>query len=692
MTLPLPRGAERARGAPVGLLAFGLVLLAALERHLGAILAPFFADDYVFLDQARTHSLIGALTHPDPIGNFLRPVSRQIYFSLIARTSGESPVAFHAANLGLFLASVALLFAIVRRLAGVRAAAVAGTFLALHYAADVPVLWSSGSQDLLAVAGGLGAVSLYLDGRRFLAALAYAVAVLSKESVCVIPLVAILLSRVPGESRGARIVRAWPLLAVGCAWALLWISTAHLRKGAAAVMSADPLAFPAALIHLAQVSLAAEPGTAGALAGKEFLLGLAAALGAVAWAWSSRAQDLQATPLSAATPTLASPGMSPRRAAACGAGWAALGALPVVAVASIWSAYFYLFALCGVALTLGVWLARRPRWQALLATLALALASERARHLHEFATARGAWTAHSHVNRFYIERSMRYVTRYLADLERQRPSLPHHSTLLFADVPSASGWQVGDGALLRWAYRDTTLRSVYFTSFSPEMARRGPLFFFVAENDSLRDHSSDQSLLGSLAYSMILCGKPAGAAGVLSFQLERNPEDRLSRYWLAWAQWAAGDSAAGARSLARSGVLPAPGPTPEVAPATAMLAARDTASAIRVLLAGRDLHGLDPEVHSRLAALLLPRESRRSLGVIEALAVTVLSPRRADGWRKLAAGQLSEHQYAPAAESLRRYFALGGEAAGRDTEAREVMASLRRVLPGGDLAQAGLRN
>jgi hypothetical protein len=343
-------------------------------------------------------------------------------------------------------------------------------------------------------------------------------------------------------------------------------------------------------------------------------------------------------------------------------------------------------------LFLGSSLARRPRWQALLVTGVLAVASERGRQLQEFATARGAWTAQSHVNRFYIERTMRYVSRYLADLERQRPTLPHRSTVLFANVPISSGWQVGNGALLRWAYRDTTLRSAYFTSFSPEMARRGPLFFFVAENDSLRDHSSDRGLLASLAYSMIVNGKPAEAAGVLSLQLERNPADRASRYWLAWAQWSAGDSAAGASSLARSGVTPAPGPTPELARATALLAARDTAAAMHALLEGRARHGLDPEVHSRLAGLLLPREAQRSLGVIEAFAVTVLTPGRADGWRKLAAGQLSERQYAPAAESLRRYFDLGGEAARRDAEARQVMASLRRVLPGGDLAQAGLRD
>ena len=55
----------------------------------------------------------------------------------------------------LWFAVLALLFVLVRRLAGVRAAAIGVAFLALHYAADVPLLWVSDTQDLLATAGAL---------------------------------------------------------------------------------------------------------------------------------------------------------------------------------------------------------------------------------------------------------------------------------------------------------------------------------------------------------------------------------------------------------------------------------------------------------------------------------------------------------------------------------------------------------
>jgi hypothetical protein len=38
---------------------------------------------------------------------------------------------------------------------------------------------------------------------------------------------------------------------------------------------------------------------------------------------------------------------------------------------------------------------------------------------------------------------------------------------------------MGDGALLRIAYRDTSLRSYYFTDFSSARAGRGPVLFFA---------------------------------------------------------------------------------------------------------------------------------------------------------------------------------------------------------------------
>ena len=76
--------------AALAALAVALVLGAAVMIHVGSLSAPFFADDYLFLDQVRDRSLPQALASPDPLGNFLRPISRQVWFWTLATASNES--------------------------------------------------------------------------------------------------------------------------------------------------------------------------------------------------------------------------------------------------------------------------------------------------------------------------------------------------------------------------------------------------------------------------------------------------------------------------------------------------------------------------------------------------------------------------------------------------------------------------
>src|SRR5687767_8263256 len=66
-----------------------LVLIVLL--HGSTVRAPLFADDYLFLDQVRHLSLSEALARPDPLGNFYRPLSRQVYFWFMGNVFGESP-------------------------------------------------------------------------------------------------------------------------------------------------------------------------------------------------------------------------------------------------------------------------------------------------------------------------------------------------------------------------------------------------------------------------------------------------------------------------------------------------------------------------------------------------------------------------------------------------------------------------
>ena len=672
-----------------------MILVASAWRHVGVLRAGFFADDYLFLDQVRrAPSLAALLTAPDPLGNFARPVGRQLYFWTLAHLGNESPALFHAANLFLFLLAIGLLFLIARRLAGTPAAAIASAVVALHYAADVTLLWGSGGQDLLALVGALGALALFLSGRRAPAAVALFLALLSKETVVLTPIVAALAGRKRDEPWRASSARAWPLGLAVAAWGALWIARLVRGAGTREAVSWSASGVAAAFAHLPQMLMGAEwrhgAGTAFLkIAPPVIPLALSLVGLLVAGRGTKRVEESSADrpatgPRAAEGPTPAS-----SHPVLVGCAWALLGALPVAAVAPIWSAYYYLFALCGLALALGAWLAARPRWLAVGAVALLAWGSEGARRLDGFAPTHSAWSAQSHVNPFYIERATALANRYLAQLRALRPTLPPRSTLFFADLPPFIALQTADGPRVRRAYGDSSLRSYYLTSFSLEKARRGPFFFFAVVNDTLRDRSADPNLLRSFAYSMILQGKPGPARDALELLLAREPGDRISRYWLAWAQWARGDHSAALASLARSGVAPTGGPSPEIAAANAAIARRDTLGAIETLLRSRDAHGLDVDLHSRLAAICLSREESRLIGVVEAYAVTVLAPDRADGWRKLAAGQLAERQYGPAVESLRRYFLLGGAAAKQDAEAHRVLEALLS-LTGGDLAQAAL--
>jgi hypothetical protein len=644
--------------------------------------APFFADDFLFLDQVRHRSLWTALASHDPIGNFARPVGRQLHFWLLSRLGAESPLVFHAVNLALFLAALALLFVVARRLAGTAAAAIATAFVALHYAADVPLLWASGSQDLLALAGALGALALFLAGRRALAALVLLAALLSKETVLFTPLVAALAARRSGESWGRSLARAWPLGLAAAVWALLWVAIALRSPGARQAVSWSPGGVAAAFVHLVQVVLGLEWRSGGELRILKLLpplIPLLLALVAVALAReAARHANGQERP-----------GLPP---VALGLSWAALGTLPIAAVSSVWSAYYYLFALCGLGLALGASLRSLPREVALVALAVLAWGSENGRRLDEFITVPGAWTTQSHVNRLYVERATSRVERYLAQLRAARPTLPHGSTVFFGGLPSFVGFQVGDGPLLRWAYRDSSLRSYYLMQFSAERYRRGPAFAFaILGGDSLSEKALDRSMLRSFALTALVSERPRVGLDFLELPAVGDPGDVIVAYWRAWAQWGLGDTAAARASLLRAGMTLDGGPTPEIAAALQLVAERDTAGATRLMVAAVFRHVLDADAHALFAALSLLNPDMQPIACIEAYAAVVLAPQVARHWWLLAHAQVLVSRFDEAGRSIERYLALGGSAPEETAEARRMLESLRSRGPGGAVFQRSLQ-
>ena len=728
-----PAAAKGARSAataaakpalPPDTVILGLVLLAAFALHAPALTLPFFADDYLFLDQVRHRSLLDVLVAPDPIGNFFRPLGRQVYFWVLAHLTRQNPVAFHAVNLGLFLAIVGFLFSIARRIAGPYAAAIASAMVALHYAVDVPVRWVSGSQDLMATTGALASLWLLQRGRGAWAGVALFFSLLCKETVVLTPVVGVFVARRPGEPWRESVRRAWPLFAGAAAWALFYVAMANRHRGGPTLKQAFAGLLPA-LVHLAQVTVGAEWRTDAKgriLQILPPLIPLAIALVALWTAQpprpappaekrgekrqdkrSKKQRQRERDARKGAAPAPAPPaGPKPVAAAVpsggpaagaplIGAVWALAGALPIAAVATIWSAYFYLFALCGVGLLLGVFASRRPAWGAMGLVAVLAWGSENGRQLDEFYTGPSAWSVESHVNRFYLDRAMFRIKRYLGQLKVSHPTLPRSSSIFFNGVPSFLAWQVADGPLVRWAYGDSSLRSYFLTSFSLEKARRGPVFFLDLAGDTLKDRTDKPNFYKEMSIAMSLADKYDAAEAALQYDLDRDPNDKISTYWITIVRGARGDTTGMSHNLLIAGLQPRRGPSPEVAVARTRLAAGDSATAKQLALGAVAAYGLDPAAHSVLADAMMEGANANATAAMEALAHKVLAPREPLAWRRWAFVQATSRRYIEAYTTIQHYFAIGGAIAEGDSAAQAWRTELLKVQPGGELIQKGLR-
>ena len=699
--------------------AFGVLAaaIAAVLVHMRSLGAPFFADDWLFLDQVRFRSLAQVLSSPDPLGNWFRPLGRQLWFWALAHLSGESPLVFHVANLATFVAAVVLLALLARRVAGPFAGVIAASFLALHYAADVPVLWVSGSQELLSLTLALAALLLHVRGQRLLAALPLFLALLAKEVVVLAPLAAIALDDAPGGWR-ARVRRAWPLALAVLAWLALaaWATSRRGTAGAGlALTPLGPLAVPALLLRVAlglewpstalPFTRFADPGAGAWFA----LVVVGAAIWAVAPVSAARstsavkpvrpqgraARRSMPAAAPASPPAVTERARSARSALYAGLAWAVAGALPVAAVAPLWSAYYFLFALAGLALALGAFATLR-RWNAAVACTVLVLlgiASGQASSIQEFATAPSAWSGQSHVNRFYLERGMRVITRCIADLRAQLPKAEPRTTVFVAGLPSFASFQVADGPLIRGVYRDTTLRGFYLSQFTRERMSRGPwrVFFFEQATGRLIDRTHTPGVFMSSALGQIMNGRLEVAEAALD-AARMNGEDDLGRPYLSGVvALGLGDRARAVALFDTSGHRTGGDGSNLLRQARRQLAAKDSVGAMLLLRRGLQEDVMNPELHSLAADVLLSRPESLVEGQVEAYVTVLLAPDSAPAWRRWSFVLAFENRQAEAIEGIDRYFTLYPRARTLDAEAQRLRGLLVRMLPGGDIAQQAMK-
>src|SRR5262249_42087343 len=171
--------------------ALGVFLLALFlfARFRDAFSLPFLNDDYVFLDHVARRGFGQLWGFTELAFHWRRPWSRELHYWWLQRAFGAHEGPFHAASFALAFGGLAAYWALARRLVGAAAAAIAVAGAATLPGWGLLLLWSAGAQDLWMLLMSLLALLAWRADRIGLAALAYALALASKETAAPLPLV-----------------------------------------------------------------------------------------------------------------------------------------------------------------------------------------------------------------------------------------------------------------------------------------------------------------------------------------------------------------------------------------------------------------------------------------------------------------------------------------------------------------------
>jgi hypothetical protein len=510
---------------PAGLLGMLALLVTAGARLVPALGLAFYNDDYVYLDTASQRGWLEALLHPQHIGGYLRPLSRDLYFAVTYRLFETDSLAYHLVNLGLALACMVLVWLLGRRWVGPRGALLAAALFGLSHVHAVLVGWISCGQDLWALT--LALLSAWLLGRGWgrLSALGFGLALLCKENVAPLPvmLLGLGLLELPLRQAARRVIPHFAVLAVWAAF-YLW------HRGPESSLGWDP----AAALALPWRFALAAAGVEGPR------LWSAALLKAVPWALVAGAACVGAAVWGLA------PGRGGPRRALPWLLWTALALLPVLPVAGQWSSYYFAFPLVGLYLAAGALLEGLP--PALLAPLpALLLLSGQATLTLAFNPTDTrpdpsiSWVS---VNRLDVGSLL--CRAALAQLPRHLPSPPPRSLFVFNGLPSRNGLISGDGPAVRLLYGDPSLSACYLGELGDSTDFGRPMYAFSWNGSTLQFGfvPLQGSNLLTLKFDLELSGRTRGAIAVARYELEHVAPGPWPAWNLGYLLWEAGDTAA----------------------------------------------------------------------------------------------------------------------------------------------------
>ena len=633
---------------PAAVLVPVLVALALAALYSGPLSTGFLNDDYLFLEEARSHRLIDSLGRLGALGNYYRPLSRQIYFGLLSPIAGGSPWVFHLVQFALFLGSLALLAGLLAAVlppAGVLVGTLYFALLPLHRLA---LTWVSCSQDLCALFFALAAFALHRQRRAWPAALAFLCAAASKESAWPLPLAVLAwelwIERVPPR---VAFRRTAPLAAVAVGWAALSFGLRAAVGAGPRFLRFSATQFAAGWVHEVQGLLGLDH-PAGLLDGLTrrgpALIPLALLAAAVACSDLGKAAAAGAAPRA-------------RAVAAFALAWLlAFGAM-TGPVAHTWSSYFYMLAAVGGALLVGLAARRIDRWAALALTAGLLWWHAGATAIRTFAVNDDPWGWTSHLTSYYFERAAALTDTLGRQLRALEPRPAPGTRFFFATLPPWAGFQMGSGALIRNLYRDPSLGSWFYSQFSDSTAGDRPCRFLYWDGERIRPlYAGTPNPFFQVGGDLLLLDRTAGAAHAFErgLAVATEPADRADLfYWYGWTRLWLGSretaeeswKAFGARddSLAWSAHLRAAHNA--LVDGDSLTSRRELAMAIRSGI-GR------PEAHAVLGELLLARQPKYAM--MELSVATWLKPVDWEARRALTLALFDARLEAPAARHLER--------------------------------------
>ncbi len=467
------RGSIRVPGAVAVALALAAYLIAAWGYALPMSL---ISDDWQILARVRDASFPELWGGQDLLWRWWRPWSRELHFWTLFRAAGPNPIVFHAAGFALWLVVFAEFHALARRAAGDRVAALSCAGLAALAAWSGTLLWAAGAQDLWMLAWVLAFLLGFATRRTVLALVAFAGALLSKETAAVAPGLALAWAMLVERERfAAALRRIAPALVLGTAWFFAHPTLRERllepeRLGVEFATQSAPAPVVVAKTLLAAFNLQyvpnPEPGWVSALV--PALPAIAIATAIAAWAVIGRESGTDHAP----------PSLAAARPAAFGVAWAAIAWVPLLLPSIDWHDYYGLLGAMGAWLALATVLAGVPP----LAIAAVFVVAT----LQPVQANTKVWSFSA---AYYQRRQAYFVGRLRTELLRIHPRLPSHARLHFAHVPNSIGLGYAwfSPAFSVW-YSDSTIRGEFWSSYRPRAAeaQAAPDYFFRYDSTSGR--------------------------------------------------------------------------------------------------------------------------------------------------------------------------------------------------------------